>query len=377
MHLAVVSHACVTDINQQVYSEIEKLGHKVDLIVPSNFIAPGLTNEPIKVKRWPSFKGRIIEIPTFFKDSIPLHFYKKSLRKVLDDIQPDAIYVAEEPYSISCFQALRGALPMNKAVGFYSAQNIKKDYPFIFKKMERYVYQNASLAVSISTDVSTVLREKGYQNNICEIPLGVDEKHFYISIDQKQEAKVKLNIPDDAFVVGFAGRLVEEKGVDLLLEAINQVKTIIPNIHLIVVGRGPLLTRMKELVSEFKMNENVHFVEDAIHGEMPMWFNCMDVHVLPSRTVSNWREQFGRVLIEAAACGVPSIGSTCGEIPTVLKSIGMDSVFEEENVEELAEQLEKMYQNEINPNNIRKKTVEQYGNKGIASQLIKAFEEVI
>lgn len=77
MHLVVISHACVTDINQQIYAEMEKMGHKVDLIVPSNFIAPGLTDKPISVKRWPAFSGRILQIPIYFNKSIPLHFYKK------------------------------------------------------------------------------------------------------------------------------------------------------------------------------------------------------------------------------------------------------------------------------------------------------------
>ncbi|MFP7473333.1 glycosyltransferase [Niallia taxi] len=377
MHLVVVSHACVTDVNQQIYAEIEKLGHKVDLIVPSNFVAPGLALEPISVKRWPEFKGRIIEIPTALNKSIPLHFYRKSMKSYFREYKPDAVYVAEEPYSLSCFQAIKCAIPYTKAIGFYSAQNINKNYPYLFRKIEKYVYRHSKVAVSISRDVTTVLRDKGYEKNICEIPLGVDEDHFVISSQLKLEAKKQCGIPSDAYVIGYAGRLVEEKGVDLLLKASSQMMNSIKNIYIMIVGRGPQAEELKVLAKKLSIRDKVLFIENAVHSDMPKWFNCMDVHVLPSKTMSNWREQFGRVLIEAAACGVPTIGSSSGEIPVVLKSLGMASIFEEGNVEELKNQLLVIKKSDYNPEIIRGKAVDMYGNKSVAQQLISAFSREV
>lgn len=377
MHLAIVSHACVTDINQQVYAEIEKMGHQVDLIVPSNFIAPGLANQPISVKRWPSFKGRILEYPIYFNKSIPLHFYKRSLKKFFLNSKPDAVYVAEEPYSISCFQALNSALPHTKAIGFYSAQNIKKDYPYMFRKMEQFVYEHSSLAVSISKDVTKVLRDKGFKNKVCEMPLGVDEEHFIISSQLREETRKRLNIPIEGFVIGYAGRMVKEKGIDLLIRSFEFIQRQKSNTYLLLVGRGPLLESMKKLTSKMEIKHKVFFIDDAAHSEMPKWFNCMDVHVLPSITMPNWREQFGRVLIEAAACGIPSIGSSSGEIPFVLESLGMNSVFQEGQETQLANEILNASQKRTRSEDIRKITIGKYGNKGIANQLINAFEEVI
>jgi len=377
MHLVVVSHACVTDINQQIYAEIEQLGHKVDLIVPSNFVAPGLTQEPISVKRWPEFKGRIIEIPTALNKSIPLHFYRRSMKKFFREYKPDAVYVAEEPYSLSCYQAIKCAIPYTKAIGFYSAQNINKNYPYLFRKLEEYVYRHSNMAVSISQDVTKVLRDKGYENNICEIPLGVDEDHFVINSQLKLDAKSQCGIPSDAYVIGFAGRLVEEKGIDLLLKASSIMMNSIKNIYVLIVGRGPQIEELKVLTNYLNIKDRVIFMESAIHSDMPKWFSCMDVHVLPSKTMPNWREQFGRVIIEAAACGVPTIGSSSGEIPVVLKSLGMTSIFEEGNVDELKNQLLKIKKSDYNPEKIREKAVEMYGNKGVAKQLISAFSKVV
>ncbi|PAD88077.1 hypothetical protein CHH55_09960 [Niallia circulans] len=377
MHLVVISHACVTDINQQIYAEMEKMGHKVDLIVPSNFIAPGLTDKPISVKRWPAFSGRILQIPIYFNKSIPLHFYKKSLKQFFQNNKPDVVYVAEEPYSISCFQILKSALKYTKAIGFYSAQNIKKDYPFLFRKMERYVYKNSSLAVSISEDVTSVLREKGFKNQICQVPLGVDEDHFHVSADLREEARKEANIPSNAYVIGFAGRLVKEKGIDLLIKAYSSIYKEISNLYLLIVGRGPLIDDLKKLAIEIGVKERVVFIDKAVHSEMPKWFNGMDVHVLPSITMPNWREQFGRVLIEAAACGVPSIGSSSGEIPIVLNNLGMENVFEEGNIEQLTNEILKLAQKTSNSLDIREFSIAKYGNKGIAARLVSAFEKVM
>jgi glycosyltransferase involved in cell wall biosynthesis len=56
--------------------------------------------------------------------------------------------------------------------------------------------------------------------------------------------------------------------------------------------------------------------------EAPRWLAALDCLVLPSRTTAHWKEQFGRVLIEAMACGVPVVGSSSGAIPTVIGDAG-------------------------------------------------------
>jgi glycosyltransferase involved in cell wall biosynthesis len=75
-------------------------------------------------------------------------------------------------------------------------------------------------------------------------------------------------------------------------------------------------------------------------GDVPAYLNQLDVLVLPSRTQSNWKEQFGRVLVEAMACGVPVVGSTCGEIPNVVGDAGL--VFPEGDTDALRGRLNQL-----------------------------------
>jgi glycosyltransferase involved in cell wall biosynthesis len=69
--------------------------------------------------------------------------------------------------------------------------------------------------------------------------------------------------------------------------------------------------------------DQVRICTDVKHNEVPQYLNAMDMLVAPSQTMPNWREQFGRMLIEAFACAIPVIGSDSGEIPYVLENAGM------------------------------------------------------
>ena len=67
----------------------------------------------------------------------------------------------------------------------------------------------------------------------------------------------------------------------------------------------------------------VSIATDVTHDQVPHYLNAMDVLCAPSQTTAGWREQFGRMLIEAMACGVPVLASRSGEIPHVLGDAGI------------------------------------------------------
>ncbi|MFZ1794096.1 MAG: glycosyltransferase, partial [Anaerolineae bacterium] len=91
------------------------------------------------------------------------------------------------------------------------------------------------------------------------------------------------------------------------------------------------------LAQALDMSERVEWVE-ATSTQMPAFYAGLDALVVPSRTMPNWKEQFGRVIIEAMACGVPVIGSSSGEIPNVIGDAGL--IFREDDVAGLQAQLQ-------------------------------------
>ena len=102
--------------------------------------------------------------------------------------------------------------------------------------------------------------------------------------------------------------------VDVLLRAAQGL----PTVHIKLAGDGAHRSSLIELAQALGMRNRVEFIPQLDSTSMPTFYRQLDALVLPSRTLPNWKEQFGRVLIEAMACGVPVIGARSGEIPNVI-----------------------------------------------------------
>jgi glycosyltransferase involved in cell wall biosynthesis len=116
------------------------------------------------------------------------------------------------------------------------------------------------------------------------------------------------------FIAGYVGRLVEEKGIDEIIDAM----LLLPHsVTLLVAGSGPLDERIRSLGDQVRMLGVVR------HPELWRAYASMDCLLLPSRTTDAWMEQFGYVLAEAMALGIPIIGSDSGAIPEVIGPAGL------------------------------------------------------
>jgi glycosyltransferase involved in cell wall biosynthesis len=113
--------------------------------------------------------------------------------------------------------------------------------------------------------------------------------------------------------------------------------------------------------------------------EMPSFYNKLDAIVVPSRTRSNWKEQFGRVIIEAMACGVPVIGSDSAAIPEVVGDDGL--IFPEGQVEALAACLQHLIDDSklrrILGERGRTRVLRQYTQAQVAAQTVKVYHEML
>lgn len=154
--------------------------------------------------------------------------------------------------------------------------------------------------------------------------VGVDVNHYRpLSKEAKRDLRERWGLPREVFLVGFAGRFVSEKGLRDVANALEQARTAeregAEELHLAMIGHGPLKEELRKRDPE---NTWLHLREAVPHHELPAFLQCLDVLVLGSHPVSKngvcWQEQFGHILIEAAACGALAVGSTSGAIPEVL-----------------------------------------------------------
>jgi glycosyltransferase involved in cell wall biosynthesis len=191
-------------------------------------------------------------------------------------------------------------------------------FPPPFPWLERRAYESVTHAVPITPAALEVLRTKGFKGRATIVPLGVDTRRFTPAPEP--------NPADGRFTVGFVGRLEPHKGVQDLLTATERLGT-----DLLVVGRGSLTPLVNAAAA--RRPGRVRLVDWADHEQLPGLLWQMSVLALPSaeivqRNVVPWvgiplREQFGRVLVEAMACGVPVVGSDVGEIGHVIGGGGL------------------------------------------------------
>jgi glycosyltransferase involved in cell wall biosynthesis len=133
--------------------------------------------------------------------------------------------------------------------------------------------------------------------------------------------------------LGFFGRLVPEKGLNGLLDALARV----PEQRLLVVGSGPERDALEAQARALGLADRVRFLGSVKSEDVAAYLKAIDVLCLPSLTRGNWKEQFGRVLIEAMAAEAVVVGSSSGEIPRVIADAGL--VFPEGDAGALADRL--------------------------------------
>jgi glycosyltransferase involved in cell wall biosynthesis len=303
-----------------------------------------------------------------------LHFYR-GLEGIARRVKPEIIHVDEEHYSLVTFQSLRVAQQLGARSLFFTWQNIHKKYPFPFSSIERYSLRCASAAIAGNREAADVLRRKGFRKDVFIIPqFGVDPATFHKA--DSSRTRQQAGLTRGGFVVGYVGRLVREKGILDLVEALRRVS---PDSLLLVLGSGPLKNEVLGRAGTSGLRGRVKVMERVPSALVPGYLNCLDCLVLPSRTGRRWKEQFGRVLIEAMACEVPVVGSSSGEIPNVIGDAGL--VFREGDVLDLADKIELLQTDRNLREQLgrqgRQRVLATYTHKGIAAETYRVYQHIL
>lgn len=272
---------------------------------------------PVPLEPWDATECDLVPIPAYFTSKIHVFAYSPRLRWLLGEAW-DIVHAWEEPYIFAGFQLAFWTDRRTRLV-YRTAQSYNKTYPPPFAWFERYSMKRASGWICSGNTVRANLETRaGYDLPHLEAPLGVDTAVFRPDTAARRTALARLDWQEGAgFTVGFVGRFVEEKGLRLLMSALDRVQS---PWRALFLGSGPMATDLKTWGSNYGDRVRVLTVK---HDEVPEYYCAMDLLCAPSQTAKHWREQFGRMLIEAMASGVPVAGSDSGEIPYVLEGKGI------------------------------------------------------
>lgn len=232
----------------------------------------------------------------------------------LAQFRPDIIHAEEEPDSLTALQiaiARRLFAPKARLI-LNTWQNIDRPRRAQVRWVTRQTLRAASAVMCANREAQTILGRHGYSGYTRVLPaVGVDTEVF---------RPCPPRSPGGPLVVGYTGRLVYEKGLGTLLVAIAELGA---GCELQLIGGGPDRAALEAQARALGVEGRVHFMPPVPPAQVAQHLCQLDVFVLPSITTRVWKEQFGRALTEAMACGVPVVGSSSGAIPEVIGAAGL------------------------------------------------------
>jgi glycosyltransferase involved in cell wall biosynthesis len=272
----------------------------------------------ITLEAIPQESCRLKGVPAYGTRWIHGMVYGRRLHQLLREPW-DFVHCWEEPYVFAGAQVAWWTRPRTPLV-FWTAQNISKSYPPPFSWAEKFCLNRCAGWLACGQSVVEALLPRGYGRKPYRIlPLGVDLDRFRPDPEAGARIRRQLDWPNPgAPVVGYLGRFVREKGLPVLLAALELNRT---PWRALFVGGGALEKSLQAWADRHP--NRVRIVTGVPHDEVPAYLNAMDILCAPSQTVPHWREQLGRMVIEAFACGVPVVASDSGEIPYVVGDAGV------------------------------------------------------
>ncbi len=299
----------------------------------------------------------------------------RGLAKLIRDVRPDIIHSENGPDSWSYFQAnilKKLYCPHAKSIVFTwrnLVYRVRRPWSWA---IERFNFAHTDFLIAGNEDAKQVYRERGYQGPVEVLPLWGERPDLHQQVTR--DVRKELGLTD--FTIGFVGRVSKRKGIITLLDACAGLNE---PFNLLLVGRGDLNDQLALLAEKRGIARNLRVVDVVPHAELPNYYAAMDLFVLASLTVPNWKEQFGHVLIEAMSAKVPIIGSSSGEIPNVISDAGF--VFPEGNAETLRECIVQLIKDETLRSELSERgyqrLLENYTHERIAERYVQIYRALI
>jgi glycosyltransferase involved in cell wall biosynthesis len=369
--LLTIGHSYAVAVNRRLAQALAARGDwDVTVAAPHRF--RGDFREHV-LEPAPGEQFALESVPAYVTRPVHVMLYGRRLREMLQR-RWDLVHCWEEPYVAAAGQVAAWT-PHEVPLVFATFQNIPKRYPPPFNWIERRVLARADGVIAFGETVRAALETRQPRPaRVRTIPPGVDTRQFAPDEAARRRVRASLGWSDGAPVVGFLGRFVAEKGIGWLTGVLDATPS---PWRALLVGSGPLEPELRAWAG--RRPDRVAIATGVSHDEVPQWLNAMDLLVAPSMTTRRWREQFGRMLIEAFACGVPVVASSSGEIPHVVADAGI--VVEEGNRQQWREAIAALLDDEGARRRLgergRRRALSVYDWTTIADRHAAFFEEVL
>src|SRR6266705_2514743 len=231
-----------------------------------------------------------------------LRYAGRALASLLRDKRPDLVQVEEEPGTRVALQVVRAARRLKIPAVLFTRQNVTPTDGLFAAWRRSRTLRRLRGAIAGSTAAAELVREVAPQLGVAVPPVPEHALH-------------------EGLAIGYVGRLVPEKGVDTLLEALAEIRG--DRWHLTLVGDGPDRERLEALASELRLAARVRWAGALPPEQIERLWQDLDVLVVPSRRYGTWAEAALHVVAEAMAREVAVIGTDGGVTPEIIGEAGV------------------------------------------------------
>ncbi len=291
-------------------------------------------------------------VRAFAEESAPLHrrlvAARRAIRHELQSNRPDLIASHFALYTAPAVDLFNDLPLVVHFHGPWSAESKVEGGAgpsvWVKKLIERRVYRRAQTFVVLSEAFRDVLVESYMveEARIRIIPGGVDTDRFGTSIS-RQEARQRLGWPDDRPVVLTVRRLARRMGLELLIEAVGYVRQVIPDVLVLVVGKGPIRAELQAKIKDQGLGAHVRLLGFLPEGDLPMAYRAADISIVPTTAL----EGFGLTTVESLAAGTPVIVTPSGGLPEVVRDLSEELICDGLHPSDIADRLVSALQGQL------------------------------
>jgi glycosyltransferase involved in cell wall biosynthesis len=364
----VISTACFTPVNRSIYKELSIL-IDILLIIPNKLNISGKIHN-VDISEYKTANYSIISANARFTDNPRIVLFK-SILKNIKSFKPDFVILDFDPFSLITLQLIVFSFIFKFKIisltyenrkfnkinfsNFTFSLGFKHLFKFLFK---HFLTNNLFNVVTFNNSGFELYKNYGFKTSITV--LGYDSKIFKISDQIRQYTRDSLNINDCEVVISYFGRLVPEKGVDLLLDALTYFKN---SNFVLLIDQFDIYRNeySKKIADQIKNLSPLKIIQvDPSYEEIWKYMNATDLVILPSISTNNWEEQYGRVASESMACGKLVLVSNSGHLPDLIDKFGV--VFTQNDVSSLISKLNN-FKSLVDINNfIARDSISNYAN---------------
>jgi glycosyltransferase involved in cell wall biosynthesis len=246
----------------------------------------------------------------------------------------------------------------------------------IARRIELAVYRRATLFVTLSNAFGQLLHERyGIgRDRIRVIPGGVDLQP-YLATPPRSEARDRLGWPKDRAILLTVRRLVRRVGLELLIDAMVEIRRACSDALLLIGGKGSLANELQQRIDAAGLKENVRLLGLVPERDLPLAYAAADVSVVPTLKL----EGFGLVTAESLAAGTPVLGTPVGGTPEVLRELDPALVLEDATSAAIADRASAALTGKLRlPSRLRCRAhAMKYDWRNVAPQVADVYEEAV